>query len=81
MELGGSPKIRAFLENNVLLGKLGSLFKALPEGISLYENQIVVDVGSFLPGPEQQRMLDLVKSVEIRTEEAKIIFDVKAEVD
>jgi len=81
VELSGSPKIRAFLENNMLLGKLGSLFKALPEGINLYENQIVVDVGSFLPGPEQQRMLDLVKSVEIRTEEAKIIFDVKAEVD
>jgi hypothetical protein len=81
VDLTSSPKIRAFLENNLLLGKLGSLFKVLPDWINIYEDQIVVDMGSFLQTPEQKRMLDLVKSVEIRTDQAKIIFDVKAGVD
>src|SRR5918912_552406 len=31
-----SPKIRAWLENNLLLGKLGAFFNMLPEGIRLY---------------------------------------------
>ena len=81
VDLTGPPKIRAFLENNVLLGKLGSLFKALPDGINIYKDQIVVNIESFLQTPEQKRMLGLVRSVEIRTEEAKIILDVKAGVD
>lgn len=81
MELAHSPKIRAFLENHALLGKLGSFLKALPAGINMYEDQIVVDLGSFLQTSEQRRIFDLVKSVEIRTGEAKIIFDVKIGVD
>jgi len=76
-----SPKVRAWLENNILLGKLGSFFNALPEGIKLYGNQIVIDIGSFLQTPEQKRLLNLVKSVDIKTEESKIILDVRIQVE
>ena len=76
VDFSGSPKVRAFLENNVLLGKLGALFKALPPEIVLYEDQISVDIGSFLRTPEQKRYLQLVKSVEISTRPGMIIFDV-----
>ena len=75
-----SPKIRAWLENNILL-RLGALFNALPEGLKLYGEQLVLDIGSFLQTTEQRRMLDLVKSVGISTEEGKIILNVKIEVD
>ena len=76
-----SPKIRAWLENNRLLGSLGSLFNALPEGIRLYGNQAVVDLGAFLRTPDQKRFLSLVKSVDIRTEDSRVILDVQAAVD
>lgn len=76
-----SPKIRAWLENNRLLGTLGSVFNALPEGIKLYGNQVVVDLGAFLRTPEQRKYLNLVKSVGIRTEEGKVMLDVRAEID
>jgi hypothetical protein len=76
-----SPKIRAWLENNRLLGSLGSMFSALPEGIKLYGDQVVIDLGSFLRNPEQKKFLNLVRSVGIRTEEGKIILDAKLEVD
>jgi hypothetical protein len=76
-----SPKLRAWMENNRLLGSLGSMFKALPEGIKLYGNQVVVDLGAYLQTPEQKRMLELVKSVDIKTEEGKVILDVKIGVD
>ena len=79
VELKPSPKIRAFLENNLLLGKLGSLFKGLPNWIALYNDQVAIDLGSFIK-LEQKRLLDLVKSVDIKTEESKIIFDVIATV-
>jgi hypothetical protein len=76
-----SPKLRAWMENNRLLGSLGSLFNALPEGVKLYGDQLVVDVAAFLPAPEHQRLLALVKSVGIRTEAGNIILDVRIEVD
>ncbi|HEX9387797.1 MAG TPA: hypothetical protein VF918_15850 [Anaerolineales bacterium] len=76
-----SPKIRAWLENNILLGRLGSFLNALPDGVKLYGQQIVLDIGAFFQTPEQKRMLDLVKSVGIRTEESKVILDVKIEID
>jgi hypothetical protein len=76
-----SPKLRAWMENNRLLGSLGSMFNALPEGIKLYGNQVVVDLGAFLQTSEQKRVLELVKSAEIKTEEGKVILDVKIEVD
>ena len=81
VDLARSPRIRASLENNLLLGKLGSFFKALPEGVKLYGNQVVLDIESFLPTPEQRRILDLIKSAEINTEEGKVILDVKVKVD
>jgi hypothetical protein len=75
------PQIRASLENNVLLGKLGSLFKALPNGINMRGDQVAVDVQSFLDMPYQRKMLDLIKSVEVRTESGKVIFDIKIKVE
>ncbi len=79
VDFSDSPKVRAFLENHVLLGKLGALFKALPDGIVLYEDQVSIDLGAFLQTPEQKRYLDLVKAVEIRTEESMVILSVKIE--
>lgn len=76
VDLTPSPRLRAFLENNLLLGKLGSLFKGLPGWITLYNDQVSVDLGSFL-SPEQKRFLALIESLELHTEEGKIIFDVK----
>jgi len=76
-----SPKIRAWLENNRWLGSLGSFFNALPEGVRLYGRQVVIDIGSFLRTPEQKRILDLIKSIGIKTEEGKAIFDVEVRVD
>jgi len=81
VDLARSPRIRASLENNLLLGKLGSFFKALPEGIKLYGDQVVLDIGSFLRTREQKRILDLIKSAEINTEAGKVILDVKVKVD
>jgi len=76
-----SPKIRAWLENHRLLGSLGSLFNALPEGVKLYGDQVVIDLGPYLHPLGQKRILDLIKSIAIRTEDGKVIFDVKVEVD
>lgn len=76
-----SPKLRAWMENNRLLGSLGSIFNALPEGVKIYGNQVVLDLGAFLPAPEQKRMLELVKSVDIKTEEGRVILEVKIVVD
>ncbi len=76
VDFTGSPKLRAFLENNLLLGKLGSLFRALPKGITLYNNQLIMDVETFTP-PEHKHLLELVKSVDIQTEEGKVILKVK----
>ena len=78
VDFTGSPKLRAFLENNLLLGKLGALFKALPEGIKIYGDQVVVDLESFL-SPEQKGLLGLVRSVNVKTEEGKVLLDVKIE--
>jgi len=76
-----SPKVRAWLENNRLLGSLGSFFNALPEGVKIYGNQVVFDVGSLVRTSEQKRFLNLIKSIDIRTEAARVIFDIKVGVD
>jgi hypothetical protein len=76
-----SPKLRAWMENNRLLGSLGAFFNALPEGIKLYGNQVVVDLGAFLNTPEEKKYFDLVKSVGIATQEGRILLDVKIEVE
>jgi hypothetical protein len=65
----------------MLLGRLGSFFNVLPEGIKLYGEQVVLDIGAFLQTPEQKRMLALVKSVGIRTEQGQVILDVQIEVN
>ena len=80
VDLGSSPKIRARMENNVLLGKLGSFFDIFPAGIKMYGNQIVIDIGSFLPSAEQKRLLGLIKAVDIQTIDGKVILAVKIEV-
>ncbi len=76
-----SPKMRMWLENHRVLGRLGSLFNALPQWARIYGSQIVIDLAFFPRTPEQKRLLNLVKSVEVRTEEGKAILDVKIEVD
>lgn len=75
------PKIRVLLENNVILGKLGAFLKALPEGIKLYGEQIVIDVGYFLQTEQQRKFLAMVKSLEIETEKGKLIFVVQIRID
>lgn len=75
-----SPKVRAWLENNILLGRLGAFFNALPDGIKLYGNQVVLDIGAFLQDTRQKQMLALVKDVKIQTEEGKLILTVRAQV-
>ncbi len=80
VDLTSSPKIRAFLENYLLLGRMGSFLKALPNGINIRGDQVIVDIKSFLQDPEQERILDLIKSAEIQTEEGKAIINVRIEV-
>lgn len=74
VDLTHAPTIRAFMENNVFLGKLGSLFKVLPDGIHFYEDQIAVDLGMFLNSREQKMLLGLIRAAEIRTEEGRILI-------
>jgi hypothetical protein len=81
LESFASPKVRAWLESHHWLGSLGSLFNVLPEWAKLYGNQVVIDLGYFLHTSAQKKLFDLVKSVEIRTEEGKAILDVRIEVD
>jgi hypothetical protein len=75
-----SPKVRAWLENHRALGSLASFFHALPEWLKLYRDQVVVDLGFFLRTPEQKEIFDLIRSVGIKTEVDKVIFDVKIRV-
>ena len=44
VDFKNSPKIRASLENKAFLGKLAILFKALPDGVNIHGDQIIVDV-------------------------------------
>ena len=81
VDINPAPKIRVLLENNALLGKLGSFLKALPEGVKLYGDQIVIDVRSFLQTEQQKKFLDMLKSMEIQTEMGKLIFDVQIRID
>lgn len=75
-----SPKLRAWMENNRLLGSLGALFNAMPPGIKLYRDQVVIDLAAFLRTPQQKRYLAMVKSVGIQTESGKVILDVRMEI-
>ncbi len=44
VDFTASPTVRAFLENNILLGKLGSLLKVLPKGITIHNDQLAMDI-------------------------------------
>jgi hypothetical protein len=77
VDLMVSPKLRAFLEKNVLIGRIASSLNAFPEGISMYDDQITVDLGMLFEKPEQKELLKWVKSMEIRTEPGKLIVDVQ----
>jgi hypothetical protein len=81
VDFSGSPKIRAWLESNILLARIGSSLKALPAGISIHHDQVLADIESFLSTPEQKRLLGWIRSVEIKTDEGKMIFDIKILVD
>ena len=76
-----SPLLRAKLENKVLLGRLGSFFKVLPDGVHISGDQVVVDLGALILAPEQKRFLELIKAAEIKTEEAQVIIDITAAVN
>jgi hypothetical protein len=76
-----SPKVRAWLETHRLLAGVGAFFRLLPDWIRLYGNQVVLDLGYFPREPEQRRILELVKSAEIRTEEGKALFVLKIAAD
>lgn len=75
-----SPLLRAKLENKTLLGRLGSFFKVLPDGLHISGDQVIVDLRAFLLVPEQKKYLELIKTAEIKTEEAKVIIDITAAV-
>ena len=81
VDITPAPKIRVLLENNVILGKLSSFFKALPEGVKLYGEQIVIDVRPFLKTEQQKKFLAMLKFMEIQTEKGELIFDVQIRID
>jgi hypothetical protein len=81
MDFTNGAKIRAALENFALLGKIGATFNAFPQGVTMDNDQIIIDVQSFLSTPEQKKWLELIRSMEIKTEEARITFDVKVAVE
>lgn len=81
VDFTNGARVKASLENFALLGKLGAIFKAFPQGITMEDDQVIIDVQSFLKEPEQRKWLKLVKSIEIKTEEARITFDVKVAVE
>jgi hypothetical protein len=69
-------KIKVSLENFGLLGKLGAVLNALPQGITMQDDLITIDIPSFLKTPEQRKWLMLIRSMEISTEEAKASIDI-----
>jgi hypothetical protein len=69
-------KIKGSLENFGLLGKLGAVLNALPQGITMQDDLITIDISSFLKTPEQRKWLMLIRSMEISTEEAKASIDI-----
>lgn len=81
VDMTRSPVLLAQLENKVLLARLGSLFKMLPAGIDIRGDQILVDLEAFFREPEQRVFLGMVRSAEIRTEEGRVILNIKAAVD
>jgi hypothetical protein len=81
VDFANGVRVSASLENFALLGKLGAIFKAFPEGITMEDGQIIIDVSSFLKEPGQRKWLSLIKSMNIKTEIAKVILDIRIEVE
>jgi hypothetical protein len=79
VDLSDSLKIIASLENHGLLGKLGSALNVLPDGIQMSDDQLIIDIGSFLAGTEYRKMLNFIQSIHIMTEAARIFLDVQIE--
>ena len=77
----GTPNITAWLENHVWLANAGSLFSLLPPSVSIQGKQITVDLNRLLSTPEQTRILKLIKTVVIKTDEGLLTFMIKAGVD
>jgi hypothetical protein len=80
VDLSDSLKIKASLENHGLLRKLGSALNVFPDEIKLNGDQLVINIGSLLVGTEYEKMPDLIQSIGIMTESARIFLDVKIEV-
>lgn len=76
VDVADSLRLRAFLENHLLLGKLGSLLKLLPDGIQFYEDQVSIDLSAFASSHEQSALLSWIKTAEISTEEGRLLVDV-----
>jgi len=81
LELDGSPRLTAWLENQLFLAGIGSFLNVLPAGIRIQGNQLTVDIESFLTTPEQKRLLQLIQWVGIKTQEGRVTLDVKIGVD
>lgn len=81
VDFTAGAKINASLENFALLGKLGAVFKAFPQGITIQNDLITIDILSFLRTAEQRKWLQLIRSMEISTEEARLIINVKIEIE
>lgn len=79
-DFADSPKIKTRLENHGLLGKLGAALNALPNGIQMNDDQLIIDIAAFLTTPQQRQLLDLIQSLEITTKSGEIILDVKIRV-
>jgi hypothetical protein len=80
VDLRDFPRVWARLENKVLLARIGSFLNVLPAGIDVRNDMVLLDIETLLYTPELKRMLDLIRSAEIRTQEGQVILDVKIKV-
>lgn len=81
VDFTAGQKINASLENFALLGKIGAVFNAFPQGITMQHDLITIDIPSFLRASQQRKWLQLIKSMAISTEEAKMIIDIDIAVE
>ena len=81
VDIINGPKIKALLMNFSLAGKLGAALKALPQGITMQHDKVIIDLDSFPMPQDQRKWLPLIKAVEVSTEEAKINLEIKIQID
>jgi len=79
MDIKPSLTVRAFLENHVLLAKLGSLLKALPSEVHLYQDQVSVDIGALMKEPPPPKILALLRAANVQTDIGQVILEVRME--